>query len=238
MPKLTISTTRSGGPQTAAGKAKSAGNATKYGTHALQPVSAQEQDALMSKVSELSTYYKPISPLEHLQIKRIARCSVKLDTLYAVEQAKADLAQLEFDTYPEQYLVHFAHYPSDAQSLAVIRLADREAKLPMGLTDSMLQEICQEIDDFVGLVKTQDDLCRGFPKLLAYLQSTQTKDTKDPFSMDQRLWKVASVLLGYLSLNLGDRLDQASNKKDSELDQLLRKIVSALLTTSLRSAAI
>jgi len=56
------------------------------------------------------------------------------------------------------------------------------------------------------------------------LQSTQTKDTKDPFSMDQRLWKVASVLLGYLSLNLGDRLDQASNKKDSELDQLLRKI--------------
>ena len=223
MPKSPLSTKRSGGPRTAAGKAKSAGNAIKHGTHALQLVSGQEQDALTAKVMELAAYYKPVSPLQHLQIKRIARCSVKLDALYAVEQAKGDLAQLEFDTHPIQYMVHFAHYPSDAQSLAAIRLADRDAKLPVGLTDSMLQEICQEIDDFVGVVQTQDELCRSFPKLLAYLKSTATKDGEGPFSMDQRLWEVASVVLTYVSLNLGDQLDTTSNKKGSEIDRLVIK---------------
>lgn len=71
----------SGGPRTAKGKQASSQNALVHGATTNKVTSAGQQSLVDQYVHELTVYYKPESPLEKLQIQRIALCKAKLDHL-------------------------------------------------------------------------------------------------------------------------------------------------------------
>ena len=52
-------------------------------------------------MQELTTYYHPESPLEKLQIQRIALCKAKLDALYEIEQVKLQIASEDLKRAPD-----------------------------------------------------------------------------------------------------------------------------------------
>jgi len=52
-------------------------------------------------VQELTTYYHPESPLEKLQIQRIALCKAKLDALYEIEHVKLQIASEDLRRAPD-----------------------------------------------------------------------------------------------------------------------------------------
>jgi hypothetical protein len=217
---------RSGGPKTAKGKAISARNALKHGLRASAPVAGPEQQVMALQVNQLTAYYRPQSPLEHLQIQRIARCAAKLETLYAIERARAEMALLQAQATADQTLLHFAHYPAAARHLAMQILqpaAPEPPTPPFGLTERLLDQLCQEIDAFVGVIEAESDLPLYFPRLVKFLQATTLKNCDGPFSADQRLWLVATMLRTYISANLNP-LPTAATASD-RYEQILRKIV-------------
>lgn len=214
---------RAGGPKTASGKAVSARNATKHGFRTLTPMPGPEQDAVTAKVAELTAHYRPDNPLAQLQIERIARCAVKLESLYALEQTKSDLALLQSQAYPEKHMVHFAHYPAQARRLAWMRLANKAAKLPCNLTDADLKEVCTEINAYVDLLESLDDLKRGFPKLRKVLEKSNGKANDVPLPLDDQLWVTSNKLQTYIDLQLCDPVVEAATSSNS-FDDLIKKI--------------
>jgi hypothetical protein len=217
---------RSGGPKTVKGKAISARNSLKHGLHSSAPVAGPEQQVMALQVKQLTAYYRPQSPLEHLQIQRIARCAAKLETLYAIERAKAELALLQAQATDDQALLHFAHYPAAARHLAMEILqptVHEPPAPPIGLTDRLLDQLCQEVDTFVGVLEAESDLSAHFPKLVKFLQTTTITNYEGPFSADHRLWLVAKMLSSHISASLNDPLPMPATGPE-RVDQFLRKI--------------
>jgi len=95
---------RSGGPKTAQGKVRSSKNATSHGLTSMAPSNSTEKALVDSYSKELIEYYKPESPLEQLQIRRIAICRAKLAYLYDLEQVKLSLDAKELESQPEKIL--------------------------------------------------------------------------------------------------------------------------------------
>ncbi len=95
---------RSGGPKTTQGKARSSKNATSHGLTSMRPSNPSEKALIESFAQELTDYYKPKSPLEQLQIQRIAICRAKLAYLYDLEEVKLALAAKELESQPEKIL--------------------------------------------------------------------------------------------------------------------------------------
>ena len=83
---------RGGGPKTAKGKARSSVNATTHGLNSRVQSNSEEKALVQAYIKELADYYDPQSPLEKLQIERIAICRAKLHYLYELEQIKLSLA--------------------------------------------------------------------------------------------------------------------------------------------------
>ena len=86
-----------GGPKTARGKQASSQNSLVHGATSNNVVSADQKALVERYEHELTAYYKPDSPLEKLQIQRIALCRTKLDALYELEMVKLQIAKAELN---------------------------------------------------------------------------------------------------------------------------------------------
>ena len=95
---------RGGGPKTQQGKVRSSMNAKTHGITSNKPKDANEKALIETFSKELVDYYDPQSPLEKLQIERIAICRAKLHYLYELEQVKLELASKELEAQPEKIL--------------------------------------------------------------------------------------------------------------------------------------
>ena len=186
------------------------------------------------QAAQLTAYYHPQSPLEHLQIQRIARCAAKLETLYAIEQSKIALVQMQSHAVDDQCMAQFDHYPASARRLALRQLQQNKLELPFGLTENLLDQICHEIDIYFGVVETESDLKAAFPKLCKFLQLVIIEGYSGPFSLDHRLWAVALLLRTSLSSILDESPVKAATGAD-RVDQLLKQMhSSSLLKDSIR----
>jgi hypothetical protein len=91
MPKP--NTARSGGPRSTAGKQSVSINAVKHGLAAVGPVAAAEAAVAESLHGALLAQNDPQTPLERLQVERIARSAARLQRLHEIEEAAFRLAQ-------------------------------------------------------------------------------------------------------------------------------------------------
>jgi len=162
---------RSGGPKTAQGKARSSKNATSHGLTSMVPSNSNEKALVDSYTQELTGYYKPESPLEQLQIRRIAMCRAKLAYLYDLEQVKLSLAAKELESQPEKILEKIPGATGLAMGMAKEFITSGEIHLPCRLDLPLLEAICEEIHQMHGVIENKHQFARALPRLTKYLNS-------------------------------------------------------------------
>jgi hypothetical protein len=162
---------RSGGPKTLEGKARSSKNATSHGLTSVAPSNPNEKALVDSYSKELIEYYKPESPLEQLQIRRIAICRAKLAYLYDLEQVKLALAAKELESQPEKILEKIPGATGLALGMAKEFITSGEIHLPCRLDLPLLETICEETHQMHGVIENKHQFARALPRLTKYLNS-------------------------------------------------------------------
>lgn len=207
---------RSGGPKTIEGKSRSSKNATSHGLTSMVPSNLNEKALMDSYSKELIEYYKPESPLEQLQIQRIATCRAKLAYLYDFEQVKLSLAAKELESQPEKILEKIPGATGLAMGMAKEFITSGEIHLPLRLDLPLLEAICKEINQMHGAIENKHQFARALPRLTKYLNSYPvvglnnssdwmeklaaiSKDLKMTDEMGERyLGRLDEILRGYL----------------------------------------
>lgn len=178
---------RSTGPKSAQGKAKSSQNAVSHGLTSTR-VMPDEIRMVEDFIQELSLYYKPESPLEVLQIQRIAFCRAKLAKLIDMEVAGRELARSQIDLQPELVMQRLTQYPEKLKNLALASIKGESVLSGLGLDEAKLHAIVHEIQNFAGTLNGESDLALNFPKLCSYLSGIKpVKDQIEDMGLDQAL---------------------------------------------------
>ena len=181
-----VQSKRSGGPKTPEGKTKSSQNALKLGATTMNFANTSEQHMVDEYVQELTNYYKPQSPLEKLQIGRIAICRAKLARLYQVEQVRLQLAQTRIENNPEQILKEMGVNKGLVRAMALEGLRLGSITLPCNLSLSALEGIAKEVDRFHGKLQSEADLRESFPTLIKFLHQYAAKGLGQSTSLLER----------------------------------------------------
>ena len=181
-----VQSKRSGGPKTPEGKTKSSQNALKLGATTMNIASTSEQHMVDEYVQELTNYYKPQSPLEKLQIGRIAICRAKLARLYQVEQVRLQLAQTRIENNPEQILKEMGVNKGLVRAMALEGLRLGSITLPCDLSLSALEAIAKEVDRFHGKLQSEADLRESIPALIKFLHQYAARGLGQSTSLLER----------------------------------------------------
>lgn len=156
---------RSGGPKSPSGIAKASQNSIKHGLTAKVPTSPAELVMMESFAQELIDYYKPQSPLEKLQIERIALCRAKLARLYQVENARLDIEANKLASTPNQFFKEMPHVKGVVKGMTLEYIRFGSLTLPLGLTELELFQIATEVRSLQGKAVDEANLWALVPHL-------------------------------------------------------------------------
>lgn len=162
---------KTGGPKTAQGKAISSQNAITHGLTSSQATNDDERTLIASFQDELRNYYCPESPLEHLQIERIAICRAKLARLYEVERVRLNIVTQEIKLNPELTLEKIPEAIGVVKAMVLEIIASSAISLPYKMTCSQLEAIVKEISLFAGTINEESDLVIVSPTLQRFLNN-------------------------------------------------------------------
>jgi hypothetical protein len=185
---------RTGGPKSTTGKITSSKNALKHGLTTLGFADGYEAQEAKSFIDELVVYYKPQSPLESLQIQRIAMCRAKLAKLYSVEQAAQDLALLNLESKPADVFNRIEGFNQTSRHIAMRMIKGQKSVLPLGLTEKKLKEIKLEIDGLKSLLCDELAIRHHLKHTVRFLETLWTGLDDGEFSADRYLsWAVKKI---------------------------------------------
>ena len=216
------------GPKTPQGKSKVSLNSTEHGLRS-NKISTPDQKILYdSFLSELMDYYQPKSPLERLELERIAMCRAKLQTIYALENAKIKVLLSEYEADPRKLLKNYDGLPAVVKGMVYELIRWNELVLPCDLDLKTLREIYLEIDSFSGELTEGESLKDIFPTLVDYLMSFDS----DEKLIDRRLMAISEKIrvaidrgenyCEYAVKNIFNKLDDSLNELTEE-EQLAQK---------------
>lgn len=226
---------RSGGPKSALGKAKSSKNAIKHGVTSSVATSVNEQALIDSFARELEDFYDPQSPLEKLQIQRIAICRAKLAKLYEVECARLEIKSNKLEHSSDSIFKELPHIKGVVKGMIQEMMIHVHLTLPLGISFKDLTSIAQEIHD-LELKPIIKNPWKYLPELSRFLQELKSFDANT--STDDRLDLVCTYIqkvLGegdlyheHLKLMLGSNDNFGSSKEnvveeENELDLYIKQ---------------
>ena len=185
---------KAGGPVTVAGKARSAQNSLKHGI-AQAALGSPEQAAVADYILELTNYYDPQSPLEKLQIERIAIYRAKLARLYQVEQVRLELVRKELSSSPDLVFRRLGVLSGVVKSMTLEYIQEGKLHLPFGLVPKQLAAIDAEIKANTVSIESEAQLQKQLPSLCVFLKSYQ------PLEADPSATLLSKLQLVSLQLN-------------------------------------
>ena len=191
-----------GGPKTAEGKRASSQNSLVHGATSNNVVSADQKALVVRYEHELTAYYKPDSPLEKLQIQRIALCKAKLDALYELELVKLQIAKVELEGNPKLALDRV--YPSEdlARSFAQDLSKGCQLSLPMNLTPELLKTFSKEINSAGGKINQGDEIYSHMPSLGEFIENEGKRLNTSAYQVILRIGESIKTILDKGSVNL------------------------------------
>ena len=183
-----------GGPNTSTGKAKSSLNATKFGVSTFRAVDDEEKQLIARFTTELLEYYEPESPLEIMQLERIALCRAKLARLYEVERTRLQLAQHNISASPEKLLNQLNIPNGLAKKLALEQIDYGTMTLPLYLKPAQLKSIVEEVQHFSAKTISEKEFKRHMPILYKHLIEHEFFGVDQEASILMRLQKLLEKL--------------------------------------------
>ena len=192
----------SGGPKTAKGKRASSQNALVHGATSNNVVSPDQKTLVERYEHEFTAYYKPDSPLEKLQIQRIALCKAKLDALYDLELVKLQIAKVELVGNPK--LALDSVYPSEdlTRSFAQNLSTGGQLSLPLNLTPELLETFSKEINSAGGKIDQVDEIYSHMPSLGEFIENEGKRLNTSAYQVILRIGESIKTLLDKGSVNL------------------------------------
>ena len=187
---------RSGGPKSAVGRSKSSQNSLKHGITSTVATSVNEQSLIDSYAKELENYYDPQSPLEKLQIQRIAICRAKLSRLYEVESARLEMRSNKLEHSTESIFKEMPYVEGVVKGMAQEMALYGHLTLPLEISCEVLAAIAQEVQalELKTIIKNP---WRFLPSLSRFLEELNGFDAI--ISLDDRLDLVCSYIQKVLS---------------------------------------
>lgn len=182
---------RSGGPKSALGKANSSQNSLKHGITSSVATSVNEQALIDSFTKELEDFYDPQSPLEKLQIQRIAICRAKLAKLYEVEGARLEMRSNKLEHSTDSIFKELPHINGIVRGMVHEMAVFGQLILPLGLSEEVLEKIAQEVQA-LELKREIKDPWRLLPSLSDFLEKIIEFNTNE--SLDSRLNLVSTYI--------------------------------------------
>jgi len=217
---------RTGGPKTDLGKSTSSKNSLKHGLTTLGFTDGYEAREASLFINELVSHYKPQSPLENLQIQRIALCRAKLAKLYAVEQASQDLALLNLNAKPAQVLSRIEGFNRASRRMALSMIKDEKNVLPLGLTEKRLKEIKQEVEGLKSLLNDEVAFKESLKRTVRFLEMLWTGSDQGEFSADRYLsWAAKKI----------DDFSKEQTSKDSTKESFEEMLANVHASDELRA---
>jgi hypothetical protein len=204
-----------GGPKTVRGKQASSQNSLVHGATSNKITNSEQGTLVDAHVQELIAYYNPESPLEKLQIQRIALCKAKLDSLYDLEQVKLQIAEEDLKRAPELVMEKIGAGDGLARAFAETIFNGYELELPMGLTPDSLRVYASEINAVGGQLELDDDLNLALPSLGRFINEVAHKRGSTPH---RELLRIGQALNGML---------QERGVLEYQLSQVLRSLKKA-----------
>ena len=193
---------RTGGPKTNVGKSISSKNSLKHGLTTLGFTDGYEAQEANLFINELVAHYKPQSPLENLQIQRIALCRAKLAKLYSVEQAAQNLALLNLDAKPAEIMRRIDGFNQTSQRIALSMIKGEKNVLPLGLSERRLKDINLEVERLKNLLNDEQALRSSLKHTVRFLETLWVGDDRGEFSADRYLSWAASKIENFSKAEL------------------------------------
>lgn len=153
------------GPKTDQGKASVSKNAITHGLSALVHEAPGEFELVQTYTRQLTEHYQPNSPLESLQVTRIARTWAKLERSYEQEQAKLELALYEFESSPSNTTSTMKEGNELELSIAHSILEGKALPLPHSINEVELEGVAKEAMALKGQVTSDSDFENLMPHL-------------------------------------------------------------------------
>jgi hypothetical protein len=211
-----------GGPKTQQGKKISSQNSIVHGATSNNAVSDEQKALVEGYVQELQTHYQPSSPLEILQIQRIALCKVKLDALYELEQVKLQIATEDLKR-DSNLVMQKVHSEKDLTQDFALRLSNgSKLDLPMELTPELLSVFSSEIRALGGELQAEDDFNRALPSLSQHIHEIATRLGAAPTEVLLRLGSSINGLLkakSTLYYEIQQYLDSLKKSRQEEAEE-------------------
>ena len=196
---------KGGGPNSDKGKQISSQNAIVHGATSNNATGAAQRDLVQRYEEELTSHYKHTSPLERLQIQRIALCRAKLDALYALEQTKLQIATEELIGNPSLSMDRVYSSSDLTRSFALTLSGGRRLDLPIGLAPELLYNFSAEIKGAGGVLRSEDDLYAIMPGLGKFVDDIAVR---------------LKISDGQALLRIGDAIREMLEKKDANQSRL------------------
>jgi len=226
---------RSGGPKSVIGKVKSSQNAIKHGITSSVATSVNEQSLINSFTKELEDFYDPQSPLEKLQIQRIAICRAKLAKLYEVEGARLEMRSNKLEHSTDSIFKELPHIKGVEKGMVHEMVVFGQLILPLGLTLELLNKIAQEVLALETKGQAKDPW-KILPSLSKFLEEIIEFNTNEPLhsrlnlvsTYIQKVLDQGDLYHEHLKLMLGSSNDFGLAKDDvveeeDELDLLIKQ---------------
>lgn len=188
-----------GGPKTQEGKVCSAQNSFKHGLTSNAPGGENEAKLVTSFTNELIDHYKPQSPLEFLQINRIAIYRAKLFKLHELGEARLALSHKELDLHPEKILEKIPGAVGVTKAMALEIIQDGNMASPCGLELQMLTSIVAETHMFTGVITSVQQFKHTFPLLAGYLNTYSVAGLNNEKQLPEKFSAIAQRVDRYLN---------------------------------------
>jgi len=146
-------------------------------------------------VQELTAYYQPASPLEKMQIQRIALCKAKLDALYEIERVKHQIASEDLKRAPELVMQKISAGDALTKEFTQALSGGRKLDLPMGLFPELIAAISLDINALDGKIEVDDDLNSALPNLSQFINHVSSRLGVTPYRALLRLGHSVNEML-------------------------------------------
>lgn len=194
------------GPNTPEGKLASSKNSKKHGLTSKKLHDPAEMQLILQHEKEITDYYQPVSPFAKILSHQIASYVVKSKRLKEIEALELQQKVYELENNPHLILDSMKHVKGTEKGMLLELILFKEIKLPCGLTNEILRDIVTEIHQFYGVIQSEDDVFKAFPKLVTFLNAQSYFKEHELMSIDEKLRIISDRIQS--ALNEGDKYAQ------------------------------
>jgi len=182
---MTGRASKGGGAKLPQGRQVASQNAKKHGLSLERASDPAERELVQLYLDELLDYYSPQSPLERMQLERVALCRAKLARLYEYERDRLELVRQRLVFTEDSDSLDLQQIDQNLASVAVSLAESRKIYLPLDIQVDEALAIAKESKVLGREVTKEDSLFEVLPSLHSLIAKLCDRENGEASPEDQ-----------------------------------------------------